>query len=94
MRKRMGDTGFFLPLLIVVCVGIALLIGLLDEWTQPKTSYKKWLEKELKRNPDYINWLKGSKDYKSGLRITKRIESEENKSYKRWLKRIRKIGKY
>jgi len=90
----MGNTGYFLPTLIIFCVGISLFLGLIDKWTQPKGSYRKWLEKELERNPDYINWLKGGKNYKLGLKILAKIKKDNNNSYKKWLKRMRKIGKY
>ena len=55
---------------------------------EPKSTYEKWLEKELERNPDYINWLKeanNGKNYKLGLKINER---NRNRFYK-LLKKIR-----
>ena len=94
---KLGSTGWSLPIIIAFCVAISLLISLIDKWTQPKSSYKKWLEEELEENPDYINWLKDAnsgKDYKTGLRILARIKRDNNNSYKRWLKKIRKLEKW
>lgn len=93
----MGNVGWSLPIIIAFCVAISLLISLIDKWTQPKSSYKRWLEEELEENPDYINWLKdanGGRDYKTALRILARIKRDNNNSYKRWLKKIRKLRKY
>lgn len=76
----MGSTGFFLPFLIISFVTGAIILCLIERMFEPKEPYEKWLEGELKRNPDYIDWLKvanGGKDYKLGLRILKRIENEK-----------------
>jgi len=77
----MGSSiGYFLPILIAFCVGIALFLGYLDKMLKPKGSYEKWLEEELKINPDYINWLKVThrgKDYKLGLKILRKIKEAE-----------------
>ena len=73
----MGDIGWFLPIFVVFLVSICFLFSLIDKWTEPKDSYDKWLEAELKRNPGYINWLKranSGKDYKRGLRILRKIK--------------------
>ena len=76
---------------------ILLFVGLFFYLSrEPKTSYQKWLEKELERYPDYINWLKyanGGRDYKKGLKILEKIKRDENNSYKRWFKKIRKMVK-
>ena len=76
----MGNTGLFLPVLIVFSVGAILLLGLIDKWTETKGSYVKWLEKELEKDPGYIGWLKGAnsgRDYKLGLKILKKIKRKE-----------------
>ena len=60
---------------------------------KPKSGHKKWLEEELERNPDYINWLKYSnsgRDYKLGLSILRRSEGNKNKFYNRLMRKIRK----
>jgi len=93
----MNSTGLFLPLLIGFFVAVTFLLGLMDRWLEPKSSYRKWLEKRLEEYPDYINWLKcanGGRDYKLGLKILAKLERDKNNSYKKWLKRMRKIGKY
>jgi len=80
-----------LIILIVLLVIIGLFIYLNKE---PKSYYQEYLEKELERNPDYINWLKytnGGRDYKKALKILKKIESDENNLYRRWLREIRKL---
>jgi len=62
--------GFFL--------GIIGILTLLDRVNPTKSGYEKWLEEELKKNPDYINWLKvahGSKNYRLGLRILRKIKN-------------------
>jgi len=60
---------------------IFLLIGLFVFFSrEPKSEWHKYLEKELERNPDYINWLKKAnkiKDYKLGLKILKKIKKEK-----------------
>jgi len=94
----MGSSiGYFLPILIAFCVGIALFLGYLDKMLKPKGSYEKWLEEELKINPDYINWLKVThrgKDYKLGLKVLAKAKRDKSSSCYKWLKRMRKIGKY
>ena len=63
--------GFFL--------GIVFLLALIDQVSPMKLGYEKWLEEELKKNPDYINWLKvysKGKYYKLGLRILIKIKKE------------------
>jgi len=73
----MGSMGFFLPIFIAFCVGVAVALGFIDKILKPKGSYEKWLEEELKTNPDYINWLKVAnrgKDYRLGLRILRKIK--------------------
>ena len=93
----MGSIGFFLPILVVFCVSVAIMLGLIDKWLEPKSFYEKWLEEELRENPDYINWLKrvdGGKNYKLGLKVLAKIKRNESSSYHKWLKRMRKIGKY
>ena len=76
---------------------ILLLVGLfLYLSREPKSEWHKYLERRLERYPDYINWLKyanGGRDYKKGLKILKRIERDNNNSYKRWFKKIRKMVK-
>lgn len=60
--------------------------------TNPKSGHKRWLEEELERNPDYINWLKNAnsgKDYKLGLSILRRSEGNKNKFYNRLIRKIR-----
>ena len=93
----MSNIGWFLPIFVVFVVGGTILLGLIDHWLEPKSEWEKYLERRLERYPDYIEWLKvanGGRDYKLGLRILARIERDKNNSYKRWLKRIRKIGKW
>ena len=60
--------------------------------TNSKSEYGKWLEKELERNPDYINWLKNAnsgRDYKLGLSILRESERNKNKFYNRLMRKIR-----
>ena len=75
----MGNTGLFFPILVFMCITISLGVSLLERWLNPSDTetYEKWLEKELRKNPDYINWLEhanGGKDYKLGLRILREIK--------------------
>ena len=73
----MGSIGWFLPILIASLVAMCLLMGLIDQWTQPKSLYGEWLGEKLKRNTDYIRWLENAnsgRDYKLGLRILKKIK--------------------
>ena len=75
----MDKTGYFLPLLIIGCIAVCYIFGLIDKMLAPKGSYEKWLEEELERNPDYINWLKVTnrgRDYKLGLRILRKIKKK------------------
>jgi len=73
----MDNIGWFFLIFVAFLTAFVLLMGLIDRWTQPKTSYEKWLEIELKRNPDYIDWLRvanNGKDYKLGLRILRKLK--------------------
>ncbi|GAG59171.1 unnamed protein product [marine sediment metagenome] len=79
----MGNIGYFFPIFIVFCVIVIVVLGLLDKWLAPKSSYEKWLEEELRKNPDYINWLKtanNGRHYKLGLRILRKIKKGGKKS--------------
>ena len=72
----MDKTGYFFPFFIISCMTVCYIFGLIDKMLAPKGNYEKWLEEELERNPDYINWLKTAsrgKDYKLGLRVLKKI---------------------
>ena len=68
----MNNIGWFFPIIVVAIIGFVTLFSLIDKWTTAKGSYEKWLEIELKKNPEYINWLKyanNGKDYKLGKKI-------------------------
>jgi len=81
-------------IILIVLFVIGLFICLNRE---PKSEWTKHIERELERNPDYINWLKhvnGGRDYKKALRILKKIEKDENDLYRKWLKEIKKLGKW
>lgn len=97
MRREMDSTGYFLPILIVLFVAGTIILCLIERMFEPKGSYEKWLKEELERNPDYIHWLKDTdkgKYHALGLKILAKIERDKNNSYYKWLKRMRKIGKY
>lgn len=73
----MGNVGLFLPYLVGFSVAIVIILGLIDRWTEPKSSYRRWLERELRKDLNYINWLKhanNGKDYKLGLKVLKKIK--------------------
>ena len=75
----MGNVGFFFPIMVAGCIVISVGLALLDRWLSPKDleTYERWLKEELKRNPDYIDWLKCAncgRDYRLGLKILKNIK--------------------
>ena len=79
----MGNVGSFFPIFLVGCVVIVYLLCYIDKMVEPKTSYEKWLEEELARNPGYIDWLKCAncgRDYRLGLKVLRKIikEGEQN----------------
>jgi len=79
-------------LLLIVIVSIVFITFKILN-TESKSEHEKYIEKELERNPDYIDWLKDSnngRDYKLGMRILKRIERNKNKTFCRWIKKIRR----
>ena len=83
--------------LVALAVALVLSMGLLDRWTQSKTSYQKWLEGKLEDDPFYIDWLEhanNGRDYKLGLKILKRLERGRKKEYRKLIQeneRRRKI---
>ena len=72
----MSDVGWFLPILIIVCVAFSILIAHLDEFDKGKDPYELWLMKELKRNPNYIRYLKncGGRNYKLGRKVLRDMD--------------------
>jgi hypothetical protein len=74
-------------LIILFLIGVFILLN-----REPRSEWEKYLEKELERNPDYINWLKyanGGREYKRALRILTRIDRDRNKVFYKLLKKIR-----
>ena len=64
---------YFIAFVVICCIALRLI----EKKLKPKSSYEVWLMEELRRNPDYINWLKvanSGRDYKLGRRILKRIK--------------------
>ena len=93
----MGNTGLFFPIIVIFLVAGTIILCLIERMLEPKEAYEKWLEKELERNPDYINWLKhvsGGKDYQLGLQVLAKVKRDKSSSCYKWLKIMRRIGKY
>ena len=79
-------------LLLLPIAIIIIIFRLLNN--EQKSEHQKYLERELEDNPDYINWLKmanNGRDYKLGIKILTKIKRDKNNSYKKWLKRVRKL---
>ena len=73
----MGVIGYFLPILILGTILITVLLGMLEQWLTPKTTYEKWLEEKLRKEPVYLDFIQiadDGKHYKLGKRIFNKIE--------------------
>ena len=75
-----NNVAFLIKLAVIFFSSIGLIIfAIRGSMTTTKTKYEKWLEEKLRKDPDYIEWLKNNytkETYKLGLRILKKIRKE------------------